>query len=111
MKCTSILMFLFVILLAVPAYADGHGEWLCEQTSSTRSGNTFLACGMGEGTDEGQARKAALHDAFREFEDICSMSSDCDGHPRTVEPQRTTCKRDPRGFVQCFRLVVVTLGK
>lgn len=104
-------LLILISFITLPAFADDGGLWLCEQTASERSVDTIIACGEGSGLDESQARRNALRAAVQEFVDICSISSDCEGRKRKVEPKRTSCKRDPRGFIECFRMIVVTLGK
>lgn len=101
------LLLMLLISLSFQARAD----WFCDSESGKREGFVIWSCGIGEGLDEGTAREKALQAAFREFELICANSSDCDGKPRTVDPQRTSCKRDSRGFVSCTRLIITTLGK
>ncbi len=86
-------------------------EWFCTEESGKRDGNTIMACGVGEWTDEGEARKRALNAAIEEFGSICEISHDCAGKKRSVEPKRTSCTRSPdvKGFYKCYRLIVVTL--
>lgn len=101
---------IFVLLLSIHAFANEEtGTWFCEQTSSKREGNVLWVCGMGDSTSEGGARMEALKNALDQFNIICKASSDCGFHPRTIDPQRTSCKKDPRGFFSCVRLIVVTL--
>lgn len=101
------LILMFLLTLSFQARAD----WFCDSESGKRDGGVIWSCGIGEGLDESTARENALRAAFREFELICSNSSDCEGKAKTVDPQRTSCKRDPRGFISCTRLIVTTLGK
>lgn len=100
---------LFVILF-IPSlsFADG---WFCEDDAGKRDGNIIYSCGMGDDLDEAGARLKALKDALTQFDLICEASSDCYSRHRTVEPKRTSCHRDPRGFITCARLIVVTLGR
>ena len=97
------------LLLSTQAFAAD--EWYCETQSGKRAGNTLWSCGIGSGLDESHAREDALKAAFREFDMICDSSADCAGKRKTVDPQRTSCKQDPRGFFSCVRLIVVTLEK
>lgn len=83
--------------------------WMCEETASKRSGHVIYTCGEGEGLTVGEARANALKDAFREFNALCDASNDCKGQPKTVEPQRTTCKKDSKGYYTCYRLIVTSL--
>lgn len=104
----------FIISLLIcssSAFADENGSWYCAQDSSKRQGNILWICGMGDGTSEGPARMEALKNAIDQFNIICSNSTDCTWHPRTIDPQRTSCKKDPKGYFSCVRLIVVTLEK
>ena len=86
-------------------------DWFCTQESGKREGTTLWSCGIGDGVDEGQAREHALSAAFREFHMICDNSADCAGRSVVVNPQRTSCTHDARGFWTCTRLLVSTLVK
>lgn len=103
-------MIVLLLTFLSLVHADDSGSWMCEQTASKRNGSIIYSCGVGEGLTEGEARAQALRDAFREFNAICDESSDCKGRPKTVDPQRTSCKKDPKGYVVCYRLIVTTLG-
>lgn len=105
------IVLIFLMLFWTAAHADEKGTWLCAQTASQRQGKVFWICGMGSGLDESESRKAALANALEQFDMICEASSDCNGQPRSVSPERTECKRDPKGFVSCTRLIIVTLLK
>ena len=82
-------------------------EWFCTQEAGKREGNTIWACGIGESTDEANARRLALKDAHREFDDICQMSDDCRGKESSVDPQRTSCEAF-RGHFKCHRMIMVS---
>lgn len=86
-------------------------QWFCTDESGKRDGNTIMACGVAEWTDEGTARKKALEAAIEEFETICEISSDCKHNKFNIEPKRTTCIKDQehKGLMKCYRLIVVTL--
>jgi hypothetical protein len=98
---------MILMVAALPAKAD----WFCESESGKRDDNVIWSCGMGDGIDEGTARKNALQAAIQEFDMICSLSSDCQGFRRSVEPKRTSCKQAASGVYTCTRLIVITLEK
>ena len=97
-----------LILFSSTAFAD---SWFCSQEASKREANVLWMCGIGEGLAEGEARIAALNNALKQFEIVCSSSDDCAGRPKSIDPERTECKRDPKGYVSCTRLIIVTLGR
>lgn len=96
---------IFLILVSFQATAD---DWFCKEESSGRSGNTILACGVGESMTEDYARKRALHNAIEEFETICELSTDCRGKATIAESKRTTCEKE-NGHIKCYRLLQVTI--
>ena len=100
-----------IILLLFSCQAFGQDNWFCESQSGKRDGATFWICGMGDGLDEGAARAQALKDGLKQFTLICEASSDCRETPRTVSPQRMSCKVAKNGLWTCVRLLVVTLLK
>jgi hypothetical protein len=100
-----------LLCLLISSVSHARDDWFCSQESGKRDGAVIWSCGIGDGLDESTAREKALNAAFREFEAICENSSDCQGRPRTVNPQRTSCRHDSRGFFTCTRLIVTTLGK
>lgn len=99
--------YVICLLMSFNAFAD---DWFCKHEAGKREGDLIWACGIGESSDEGDARHKALKDAQREFQEICEMSHDCTGRKLNVDPQRTTC--DPfNGHVKCYRLLVINLGQ
>lgn len=101
------LVMILLVVMAAPTAAD----WFCETESGKRDDNVIWSCGMGDGIDEGTARRKALDAAIQEFEMICALSADCQGFRRSVEPKRTSCKQSPSGIYTCTRLIVITLAK
>lgn len=101
---------LFMLMLLVSTSAFAKEEWLCTEASSQRRGNSILACGVGEGRDESQARTKALDNSKQEFTKLCELSDDCKNHLITVQPERTTCEKDKRNY-RCYRLIVFTIDE
>lgn len=99
------LIFAILTVSSWNAYSD---DWFCKHEAGKRENGQLWACGIGESMEEASARKNALKDAYREFESICEISSDCDEKRVTVDPQRTTCQ-PYNGHWKCYRLLVVTL--
>jgi hypothetical protein len=85
-------------------------DWICREAASVRQGDTILACGIGLGKSEADARIDALKQAKREFEEICRASSDCRGHELTLDPLRNDCESDPKSGYKCYRGIRVALG-
>lgn len=88
------------------ATADG---WFCQEESGKREGDTILSCGVAEWNDEGIARKKALDAAIDEFQSICEISEDCKRRKIIVEPKRTSCAKDSRGIIKCYRMIAIKL--
>jgi hypothetical protein len=113
------LLILFTLMGAF-VHADEGGEWFCEQTASKRTASAIWSCGVGQASDEGSAQKKALENAIEQFDVICNGSTDCKGNPRTISPERTSCKQvverggswmgEHRAWV-CHRLIVVQMLK
>lgn len=103
-------VFLILFFLGANAFANDDGKWFCEQESGKREGAVIWSCGMGQAFDEGGARSAALRDAFHEQQMICQASSDCANKPRTVTPQRTSCKQNLKNNLwTCHRLIITSI--
>ena len=98
---------LIALMISVSAHAD-NTSWVCTDEATTRSGNVWSACGVGEGMNEGIARREALEHALDEFKLMCDMSTSCKGKAREVEPTRSTCSFGV-GWVRCYRAVKITL--
>lgn len=80
------------------------GDWLCTEEASQRRGSSVLACGIGHGASEEEARDKALDAAAVEFKKICDLSSDCHRENVKANPQRTECEKERTGY-SCRRLV------
>lgn len=105
-------MLLFIVLLNL-AHADTT-EWRCTEEATTKSGNAWLMCSVGEAPSEGEAREKALKAGLNEFKTMCALDSDCKDRSHSVEPKRTTCqsyalKWPYEGYFmwKCYRLVQV----
>jgi hypothetical protein len=103
--------YLLMLFISIPAFAAEKGEWFCEQSGVRRDDNIYYICGSATVPDEAGASYWALHHALEEFDLICNASTDCAGKPRTVEPQRMTCKRWSNGHSNCHRLLKIIVGK
>lgn len=102
-------LFIVLFLVASMAHSEASETWTCMDDSSSREGALWTACGVGEGIGEREARDQALRSAINEFGTICAISSDCDGHKRTVEPKRITCTHYKSGLWKCYRMIQITL--
>lgn len=80
-----------IILLALSANAEEKASWFCTDDSAMRTGNTYVICGVGTFSTEGDARRLALENAVNEFMVMCNLSSDCKNHKIVVEPKRSSC--------------------
>ncbi len=99
----------YIILIFLSQYVAAD-EWYCTEDAAKRDGNVISTCGIGESmSDEGYARKRALNNAIEEFNTICDLSSDCAGRKINVEPKRTSCSKDSRGMIKCYRMIEVTV--
>jgi hypothetical protein len=99
----NVLLFCF----SVPVIAD---EWICTEASSRRTGSQILACGVGLGVTESEARNKAFENARTEFSNVCKNSSDCVDHSVILTPKRTSCEVVKNGKKQsgykCYRALV-----
>jgi len=100
-----ILVVMFMVVSETSAFAD----WFCTEEAAERKGNAIYACGVGQDEDEAEARHNALATAQIEFQNICGMSSDCQGHEIITEPGRTECVKHGKEL-KCFRLVIFRIG-
>lgn len=103
----NILLFL---LMTSSTLASAKDEWLCTEESSQIQNGTLLACGVGLGKDENEARSKAFENARAEFIRVCDASDDCKEHKVTVEPKRTTCERSSKESYKCYRLLAFTIS-
>lgn len=101
-------MWLILTLLIPHSFASD--QWLCSTQSSHINGDEIQVCGMGRGMNEETARMAALEDAKLEFQELCSMGSNCEGKRWSVDPGRTTCNPETDHYI-CFRLFTYILTK
>lgn len=80
-------------------------DWYCTDVASEKKGSAIWVCGIGQGQNEDVARTEAFNNARKEYMNICSISSDCQGRSVTVNPMRTSCEVND-GQVTCHRLIV-----
>lgn len=100
----------FFLIFFLPILVNANEQWICTEASSQRQGNDILACGIGLGKTENDARLNAFDNAKTEFQRICSSSDDCKNHSITAEPKRTTCDADKNGKIKCYRMIDFTIG-
>lgn len=110
-------MRLLIILILFSGMAHAQDQWRCTDEAITHTGNTWSACGVGQGMDESDARQRSLEAAVNEFKVICNLNSDCKGRDKAVEPKRTTCGVTNESSVipgvmqwKCYRLVQFTVN-
>lgn len=103
-------MKFIILVLALVSQSVFADEWFCSTESGQRSGDTILACGVGEGMLEQHARKLALANALDEFQTICQASTECRNRTTSMEPKRLSCSKDKQGIWKCYRLIAITLG-
>lgn len=101
---------LALILSIILLKAHSVETWLCTSQASKVQGSSILACGVGLGKDEEQARAKAFDAAKAEFDRICQASSTCKDRPFTLEPKRTTCDQDGGGW-KCYRLLAYSISE
>lgn len=83
---------------------QAQAQWLCREASSTRTGSTITACGVGQAEGLDDARNNAREQATAEFNRICVISSDCRNFDYDVFPKRTDCE-ESKGIHTCFRAI------
>ncbi len=93
---------LSVILLSIAASIVSDAQWLCREASSTRSGQTITACGVGQSLNLDEARVKSRESAVEEFKRVCQLSKDCSEYDYTVIPKRTECEFKS-GYHTCYR--------
>lgn len=101
-------LFLITIFFSITAHCEAREAWVCTDAATTRTGDLWRACGVGEGMNEGSARGQALDHAVEEFKSLCGLSTGCIERDRTVEPKRTTCSQ-VYGWWKCYRMIEVQL--
>ena len=106
---TSFKLIVFA-LFSVSNISHAGDQWLCTDESSQIQNGALLACGVGKGKDENEARASAFENAKAEFKRICTASDTCKQHEISVEPKRTSCE-GKEGSYKCYRLIVFTIGK
>lgn len=94
---------LLIMLVGLNAWAAE--QWLCVEDSSQIQGSRVLACGVGVGVNEAQARSQALKSAQDEFSVVCGPDTECGDHKFSASPSRATCS-ETDGIWKCYRLVV-----
>lgn len=100
---------IIIMILLLGSIAHAGDKWICTDESSSRDGNVWTACGVGEGSEERSARETALKATISEFATICALSTDCNEKRRTIEPKRTTCSEARNGVWKCYRMIQVTI--
>lgn len=107
-KGAEMSLLIWTFLTATMSFAKE--DWVCVQEASQVVSSTYvLACGVGEGRDEGLARINAFKSAQAEFDLVCGASTGCRGRAVSVEPKRTTCEQSPEGW-KCYRMLSFTIG-
>lgn len=101
-------LLLLLLLASNLAHSESRDQWLCTDEGVMRTANVWSVCGVGEGDTEGGARARALREGLLEFTSLCTLSTGCMNHKRSVEPKRTTCYQE-RGWWKCTRMVEITL--
>lgn len=115
-KLSAILLIASLIVsLNSNAASEEKQDWFCTDDQAMKTGNTYVICGVGTYSTEGDARTKALDNAMNEFMVICELSSDCKGHKISVEPKRSSCfentKKDHSRFENftCHRMFLFTV--
>lgn len=93
---------LFIIAPMTLISMGAHAQWLCREASSTRSGQTITACGVGRSHSLEEARVKSRESAVEEFKRVCQLSADCSDYDYTVVPKRTDCEFKDGNQV-CYR--------
>ncbi len=88
----------FIVIIPVGV----HAQWLCREASSTRSGQTITACGVGQSQNLDDARVKSRESAIEEFKRVCQLSTDCSDYDYTVVPKRTDCELNGGNHI-CYR--------
>jgi hypothetical protein len=102
------LLICLAILLSIPLHAEDKSIWRCTDESTLREkAHLWEACGVGESSNESDARERALASAINEFKQMCEISVDCRHEPRTVFPKRATCSLQQSGGWKCYRLIEI----
>ena len=115
-KLSAILLIASLIVsLNSNAASEEKQDWFCTDDQAMKTGNTYVICGVGTYSTEGDARRISLENAVNEFKTICELSSDCKGHKISVEPKRSSCFKstssDKSRFenISCHRMFLFTV--
>jgi hypothetical protein len=101
LRFTSLILIVS-LFIALESRATDKEQWFCTDDQAMKTGNTFVICGVGTYSTEGDARTKALNNAMNEFMTICELSSDCKGHKITVEPKRSSCFENTKKYHTTF---------
>lgn len=92
-KYLSAIILIASLLVSIHAKSasEEKQDWFCTDDQAMKTGSTYVICGVGTYSTEGDARRIALENAVNEFKTICDLSSDCKGHKVSIEPKRSSC--------------------
>lgn len=88
------------LIMAIPVGV--HAQWLCREASSTKTGKTVTACGVGRSENLEDARIKSRESAVEEFKRVCELSADCSEYDYAVVPKRTDCELKGGNHI-CYR--------
>lgn len=103
-------MMLIKIFMLFILSSHAAGSWLCREAASLRNGDVINACGVGEGSNENEARSSARNAAFEELDSVCSRTPDCANFDYVITPLRTDCEKTATGY-KCYRGIEATITK
>lgn len=106
----SKMFFLIIFIIGSSCISQAKEQWLCTEESSQIRNGIILACGVGGGSDENEARAAAFENSKAEFKRVCLSSDTCSNHEISVEPKRTSCEGKENSY-KCYRLVAFIIGR
>ena len=98
------------VLLFLSLNVFAQENWLCVEDSSQIQGASILACGVGVGPNEAQARTQARKSAEEEFNLVCGENTDCGDRKFSASPSRATCQESD-GIWKCYRLIVYRVSE
>jgi hypothetical protein len=96
-KNRSWLFWAFVYVAVVQCCQAKAGSFDCETDGSYLDGNTYYACGVGEGATEGEARLEARMNAKKDY------LIDHDHTYSITHPMRTSCSKIG-SLYKCYQL-------
>jgi hypothetical protein len=105
MKYFRFFLILYFLIFNFSSYSV---QWFCKEGSSKRFDNTFEVCGIGNDSNEDNARKNALNNAFNEFDLVCNKSDDCKGKFKQVSPLRIDCEKSNNKYI-CYRAFYIVV--